>query len=191
MDAAAIVRDALKAMKDAELPERLEPAALPALIELLGRESAPAQSTALVPYQPTTIPTVPTANLLERLATKLSVTLEVVECVYTSDGSTIEISVHPGRLPRSRSTGTKALALLVTAMRQSTGDEEFTSVDEIRRVTQEYDRYDAPNFASAINEMRGSFLVKGSARQRQLKLTRPGWQQAADMVRELGEGQVR
>jgi hypothetical protein len=191
MDAAAIVRDALQAMKDAELPERLEPAALPALIELLGRQSIPAASTALVPYQPAGAHAVPTGNLLDRLATKLSIPLEVVEGVYTSDGSTVDISVHPGRLPRSRSTATKALGLLVTAMRQSTGDEEFTSVDEIRRVAQEYDRYDGPNFASAINEMRGSFLVKGSARQRQLKLTRPGWQRAADMVRELGEGLVR
>lgn len=192
MDAAAVLRDALQAMNDADLPERLEGAALPALIDVIARERGrPAPSTALVPYQPPAEHAVSNGHLLDRLATKLSLSIDVVEGVYTSDGSTIEISVHPGRLPKSRSTGTKALALLVTAMRQAGRDEEFTSVDEIRRIAQEYDRYDGPNFASAINEMRGAFLVKGSARQRHLKLTRPGWQQAADLIRELGEGQVR
>jgi hypothetical protein len=193
MDAEDVVRNALQVMKDADVPERLEAAALPALIELLGRQqqAGPTPTTALVPYQPEGGLAVSNGHLLERLAGKLALPVDVVEGVYTSDGSTVEISVHPGRLPRSRSTGTKALALLITAMRQAAGDEEFTSVNEIRRIAQEYDRYDGPNFASAINEMRGSFLVKGTARQRQLKLTRPGWQQAADLVRELGEGQVR
>lgn len=191
MDAAAVLRDALQAMKDADVPQHLEAAALPAVIDLIRRQQAPSTSTAFVPYQPPAEDRVaPRGNLLDRLATRLSLPLDVIEGVYTSDGSIVEISVHPNRLPRSRSTGTKALALLVTAMRQAGGDEEFSAVDEIRRVAQEYDRYDGPNFASAINEMRGTFLVKGTARQRQLKLTRPGWQQAADLVRELGEGEV-
>jgi hypothetical protein len=190
MDAASVVRDALKAMEDAEVPERLEAAALPAQIELIGRRLG-AGTTALVPYQQPAGNGIANGNLLDRLATRLGVSVEVVEGVYTSDGHTVEISVHPASLPRSRSTGTKALALLVTAMRQASGDEEFTPVDEIRRIAQEYDRYDGPNFASAINEMRGTFLVKGTARQRQLKLTRPGWQNAADMVRGLAEGTIR
>ena len=79
----------------------------------------------------------------------------------------------------------------IAPLRQGVGDEEFTPVDDIRHLVQEFGRYDGPNFASAITEMRGVFLVKGPARQRALKLTRPGWQQAADLVRELGEGRER
>jgi hypothetical protein len=190
MDVEAVVRESLKVMRDAEVPEPLQPAALPSIIELVARHASGGSAQASVPYQPPHTSLVPHStsggNLLARLAARLGVAGEVVEGVYTSDGNAIEISVHPGRLPRTRSTGTKNLALLVTAMRQATMDEEFTSVEEIRRIAQEYDRLDGPNFASAIGEMRGAFLVKGSSRQRSLKLTRPGWQLAADLVNQLG-----
>lgn len=190
MDVTDVVRGALKVVEDAGVPRELRAAALPAVIELVARQVPGSTSLALVPFEPQASQPIAGAHLLEKLAGRLSVPTEVVEGVYTTDGSSVDISVHPGRLPRSRSAATKALALLITAYRQ-TGDEEFTPVDEIRRVAQEYDRYDGPNFASAIGEMRGSFLVKGSARQRSLKLTRPGWTQAADLIRELGEGSVR
>jgi hypothetical protein len=186
MDVEAVVRESLKVMENAGVPEALQATALPAIIELVAREAPGSTSTALVPFQPTQQHAAGGGDLLSRLAGRLGVSGEVVESVYTSDGNTVEISVHPGRLPKTRSTGTKYLALLVTAMRQATGDEEFTLVDEIRRIAQEYDKLDAPNFASAIGEMRGAFLVKGPPRQRSLKLTRPGWQQAADLVKQLG-----
>jgi hypothetical protein len=185
MDVTAVLREALKVIEDAETPAALRPAALPAIIELVARHAPGSPDRALVPYAPTAQAT-PAGDLLDRLAGRLGVPRELVEGVYTSDGNSLDISVHPSRLPKSKSTGTKAVALLVSALRQA-GDEEFTPVDDIRRVVQEFDRYDGPNFASAINEMRGSFLVKGPARQRSLKLTRPGWQQAADLIRELGE----
>jgi hypothetical protein len=192
MDVEAVVRESLKVMGDAGVPEPLQPTALPEIIKLVASQAPGAPLTALIPYQqqPPNQPALLGAggggDLLARLAARLGVPGEVVEGVYTSDGNSVEISVHPARLPKTRSTATKNLALLVTAMRQATSDEEFTSVDEIRRIAQDYDRLDAANFASAIGEMRGAFLVKGSARQRSLKLTRPGWQQAADLVKQLG-----
>lgn len=65
-----------------------------------------------------------------------------MEAVFTSDGNGVTISLHPGRLPKTRSTGTKDLALLVTAMRQATLGEEFTLVEEVRSLAQECDKYD-------------------------------------------------
>jgi hypothetical protein len=192
MDVTAVLRESLKVIKDADTPADLRAAALGPVIKLVASQAPGAPDRALVPYQapgPTTV--VAAGDPVVRLATKLGVPRDAVEAVYTNDGNQLDISVHPARLPRSKSTGTKAIALLVTALRQASGEEEFTPVDEIRRVAQDFDRYDGPNFASAIGELRGSFLVKGSARQRQLKLTRPGWQQAADLVRDLGEGSVR
>ncbi len=189
MDVEDVVRDALKVMENAGVPEALRPAALPAIIELMARQAPGAASTGLGPYQPSAPGSQPVsgaADLLTRLGARLGVDGDLVEGVYTSDGTGVTISVHPGRLPKTRSTGTKNLALLVTAMRQATLDEEFTFVEEIRRFAQEYDRYDQANFASALGEMRGAFLVKGSGRQRALKLTRPGWRQAAELVKQLG-----
>ena len=186
MDATMLVREALRVISDAGVPEKHVGAALPAVIELLARGQAPAApDMALVPYQ--ALQSAPPGGALsvDRLATRLGVPRDLGDGIYTGDGTELQISVHPGRLPRAKSSGTKALALLVTALRQA-GDEEFTPVDEIRKVAQEYDRYDPANFASAIAEMRGAFLVKGAARHRSLKLTRPGWQQAADLIRMLG-----
>lgn len=191
MDVTVVVRQSLKVLEDADVPESLRATALPAIIELMARHAPGSPAMALIPYDSAAAHPQRSEDLVERLARRLAVDREVVEGVYTSDGSTLDISVNPARLPRSKSTGTKALALLLTALRQGAGDEEFTAVDDIRRLAQEFGRYDGPNFASAITEMRGVFLVKGPARQRALKLTRPGWQQAADLVRELGEGRER
>lgn len=191
MDVAAVLRESLKVLEDAETPPELRAAALPPVFELIARQAPGSPNMALVPYQSPAAQVATGPDPIDRLVVRLGVSRDAVDAVFTSDGNAVDISVHPGRLPRSKSTGTKAVALLVTAMRQATMDEEFTSVDEIRRVAQEFGRYDGPNYASAIGELRGAFLVKGSARQRQLKLTRPGWQQAADLVRELGEGPAR
>jgi len=193
MDVTAVLRESLKVISDAETPDDLRAAALAPVIELVARQAPGSPDRALVPYEPppSATPMSAAADPVARLAGKLGVPREAVESVFTVDGNQLDISIHPGRLPRSKSTGTKAIALLVTALRQSGGEEEFTSIDEIRRVAQDFDRYDGPNFASAIGELRGSFLVKGSARQRQLKLTRPGWQNAAELVRDLAEGSVR
>lgn len=169
-------------MQQSDLPAtpELQAAVLPSVIRLLG-----GSRTQQEPMLPAVVQTTGSlVDVIDRLATRLQLTRDAVESVYTVDGDGVQISVDPRRIGPSKSAATRELALLVAAQRQAAGEEQ-TSVDEIRTVTIEFGKYDPPNFSSSINELRGAFLVKGPPRQRLLKLTRTGWAQAADLVREL------
>lgn len=74
--------------------------------------------------------------------------------------------------------------MLVATMRQAESDLP-TSAEEIRRVVEEYNRYDRPNFASSLAALKGPFLVSGPSRARTFKLTRPGWAEASKLVARL------
>jgi hypothetical protein len=180
-EASDIVSSAWRAVDDSILPEvpELQAAALSRVIDLLAgaarvdRQSVPAGEAAS-----------PGGGNLDRLAAKLQIQREAVEDVFTEDAGGVEISIHPARLAPSKSAATRQIALLVASQRQAAGEDQ-TPVDEIRRVALEFGRYDAPNFSSAVNELRGAFLFKGPPRQRVLKLTRAGWAQASDLIRDL------
>jgi hypothetical protein len=180
-DASDIVSRAWAAVENSGLPKEraLEAAALREVIRLLAADKA---STAFVPIGQAGA--IHPSGQLDRLAAKVQLPIEIVEEVFTEDADGVQISVHPARLAPSKSAATRQLALLVAAQRQAAGEDQ-TDVDEIRHTAVEFARYDAPNFSSAMNELRGAFLFKGPPRQRTLKLTRAGWTQASDLIREL------
>lgn len=185
-DASNLVSRAWSAVDSSTLPKtpELQAAALPAVIALIAR---PAAGGAVQTVQGTYLPAVvsqPSGGLLDRLASRLQLPRDAVEDVFMEDGDGLVISVHPARLANSKSAGARQITLLVAAMRQAAGEEQ-TPIDEIRRVATDFDRYDGPNFAAAVNELRGAFLFKGPPRQRTLRLTRAGWAQTSDLVREL------
>lgn len=122
---------------------------------------------------------------MDRLLARLRLSRDVVEAVYTENGDELELTVAPDKLARSKSAGAREIALLVAAAGQSVSDEP-TTADQIRRVVEDYNRYDSPNFASALFSMKGMFLVAGSSRARTFKLTKPGWAAASALVSRLG-----
>ena len=66
---------------------------------------------------------------------------------------------------------------------------EWTDADEIRRFVEDFKRYDSANFAASLKEMDEIFRIKQSGRKITLKLGRPGWDKAAELVATLaGEG---
>jgi hypothetical protein len=183
-DASDLVSKAWNAIDNSTLPKtpELQAAALPAVMAALSGSGGGVQAV-----EGTYLPAVvsePSGGLLDRLASRLQLSRDVVEEVFMEDGDGLVISVHPARLAASKSAGARQITLLVTAMRQAAGEEQ-TPIDEIRKVAIDFGKYDAPNFASAVNELRGGFLFKGPTRQRTLRLTRAGWAQTSDLIREL------
>lgn len=84
-----------------------------------------------------------------------------------------------------RAVGTQQIALLVPAGRQPGGWEEWTPIERIREVCRDYGRFDVATFASTVKRMGDLFSFRGRARQLELRLTRPGFEQAGELACEL------
>jgi len=189
-DVKDILSGAVKAVTDAKVPDDLKSVAFEKAVDLLAGPVAPAApsaaASAAAPAAAATSAAMAAAgSAIDRLAARLRLPGEVIEAVYTENGDELEITVPPDRLAKSKSAGAREIALLVAAARQS-GSDEATTMDQIRRVVEDYDRYDQPNFAAALAPMKGTFLVSGPSRARTFKLTKPGWTAAAALVGRLG-----
>lgn len=125
------------------------------------------------------------AGLLDRVADRLRLDRATVADVFDDSDGTIDVIVAPRKLDPAKARATKQLALLVVAARQAAELEEWTDVDEIRRLAEDFKKYDSANFASAIKEMQDDFRFKQVGRRITVKLGRPGWERAAEMVRRL------
>lgn len=184
-DVKSILADAVKAVTDAKVPDDLKSVAFEKAVGLLAARITP--QTAALSAEGETASAVPISvgPQLDRLAARLGLSNDVVERVFAEGREGLQVNVRPERLSRGKSAGARELAMLVAALHQADSDDS-TPVDEIRRVVEEYGRYDQPNFASSLAAMKGPFLVSGPSRARTFKLTRPGWQQAAALVKQLG-----
>ena len=183
-DVESILAGAVKAVTDAKVPDDLKSAAFEKAVDLLAGRVAPAP--AAVPAAPAapSSPNAAAGTQLDRLASRLGLPHDVVEAVFAEGRNGLQVNVRPERLSRSKSAGARELAMLVAAMHQADSDEP-TSVEEIRRVVEDYNRYDQPNFASSLAGLKGPFLFSGSSRARTFKLTRPGWAEASKLVARL------
>lgn len=132
----------------------------------------------------------PSEDLLGRIGEKLGVDRSVVAEVYEQSELDIEVVVAPSKLDRSKMGATKQVALLVAAGRQAAGLEETTRVDKIREAAELYGIHDPNNFARAITDMSDDFIISGSSRTRIVRLRRPAWDRAKNLVIRLegGEG---
>lgn len=188
MDVKDVLEAALKAVGDARVPPELRALAFEKAIDLVATPTSAqalpvANGTGLNGSQLTRAAT--GGSLMGRLAARLHASPEAIEAVFTENAGAVEVTVDPKRLSQRKSTGTRELALLVAASRQVLG-EEATPADEIRKVAEDYDRLDAPNFASALADLKGKFLPSGSPRARLFKLSKPGWDEVGSLVARLG-----
>jgi hypothetical protein len=128
----------------------------------------------------------PNATLLGLVATRLKIDLDTVKEVYHEQDGKFDIIVSPGVLERAKSTGMKQIALLVAAVRQAAELEEFTDADHVRHFADAFNKYDEGNFATDLKGMTEEFRIRRDGRKILLKLSRPGWDSAAALVRRLG-----
>jgi hypothetical protein len=125
-------------------------------------------------------------NSLDRIAARLVMKRAEIEDVYhESDSGEIELIVGAGKLSATSSAATREIALLLTAGRQGSGKEEWTPIDAVRKACEDYRKLDGPNFSTTIRGMEDVFTFRGTTRKRELRVARPGWERAAQLVREL------
>jgi hypothetical protein len=191
---AAILAEAIAAVNEADVPAELKEAAFSKAVDVImarrRAESPPRMETDTrgpAPVTTTAPVTRPAAadDALGRIATRLRLGRETVAEVFDEADGKIDIIVPQRKFAAGKSPATKQLATLVAAARQGADVEEWTDADEIRHFVEDFKRYDSANFAASLKEMDDIFRIKQSGRKITLKLGRPGWDKAAELVTTL------
>jgi hypothetical protein len=180
--------EAVKAVEGANVPDDLRVMAFEKSLEaLMGaagletgtpeRQVASGSTDVAVPVDGPSLPTI---------AARLNLDLELVNELYYVDGDSLNLALAASKLDPKKAAGTQQIAILVAAGRQAGGWDEWTAVARIRAVSRDYGRFDEANFASTIKRMGDVFSFRGRPRQLEVRLTRPGYERAADLARELG-----
>jgi hypothetical protein len=182
-----VLADALAAVEGAKIPDDLRQVAFAKAVDLLGPGiPAPVGRAGAAPRATEPATSGALDGLIGKIALRLKLADDVVGEVYHDEGGALEIMVPPTKLKSSKSQATKEIALLVAGGRQAAGLEEFTSVDEIRKVATEYKKYDQANFATAISAMSDVFNFRGSGKSKLVKVSKPGWDEVNQLVGRLG-----
>lgn len=181
----------LEDLEAAKVPDDLREVAFTlGLKMLIGAPSSPIAPTSQVPPLELPVPaqgTMPTVDSPGGLlACRLGVPYEDIMEVFNFSDNGPELVVGSGKLPPATAAATKQIAILVAAARQGIGLEEWTSFSAIREACRLYNRLDTNNFAGTMKEVEGYFSVRNpSPRKREVKLNRPGWEHASELVARL------
>jgi hypothetical protein len=181
--------EVVKAIEEANVPDDLRVIAFEKTFDaLIGTEtpgggSEPGTEVARRGNVESTTTAVPS---LGAVASRLGLEPELVSEIFYIAGDSVGLAVASSKLDPKKAAATQQIALLIAAGRQASGLEEWTHINWIRDACRDYGRFDVANFASTIKRMGGLFGFRGRARQLEVRLTRPGFEQAAELARQLG-----
>ena len=184
MDVVEVLKKAAEAVEAANVPAELRASAFEKAVDLY---SGSAGSAVPMNVESQTSPALATSDdPLARICARLNLSAEVVEDVFfVDDEGEIGVGVASSAIDARKAGGTKELALLRAGSRQLSGQEDWTSFDRIRALVTDYGRYDDSNFATTIQEMGDHFQIRGSRRNREVRLKRPGIEALARLVSRL------
>jgi hypothetical protein len=186
-DVATVLRQAVAAVEASGVEPGLRSAAFERAIDLLTRDrsetplDAPSGRADRAPAADGS-----PSDPLSLIAIKLGLEREVVEEVFAVEGSDLTLTVSRGRLDARKAAGTKQIALLLAAARQSAAFEEWTEGALVRQVADDYGKYDGSNFAATLGEMGDFFAMTGSGQRAKLKVRRAGFDAARELIASLG-----
>jgi hypothetical protein len=178
-----ILKSILKALDDASVPSELRSVAFGKAFDYLAGQPRVGGPGLGAPTQPAPSGS---AAAVASIANKLKLENDVVREVFSVDGEKIQLVIPAGKLEKTKSGATRQICLLLAAARQAAGvDEEWTSSGTVREACVDYGRYDSPNFASAIQGLDDLVNIRGKGQQREVRVNRRGYEEAATLVRRL------
>jgi hypothetical protein len=177
-----LVAETLQCLESTGVPDDLREVAFGRVFDALASSARPTLNLGAASEIP-----VATDDALGCIAAKLDVSHESVDRVFFRDGDRLDLVVGPSRIETAKSRATEQIALLIAAGRQAGGIDEdgWTSVDPIREVCENFKRYDPSNFATTIKDMGDLLTVRGTGRDRKVRMTAPAWRRAAELVSNL------
>lgn len=187
MDYLEILIQAASDIENSGIPTDLRPAAFTKLVDLRLATSVPSSNHGIARVDPPETPTAAgSSTVLADIASRVQVSYDSVAEIYHESEGDLGLSVASSKLAPGKAGGTKEIALLVAAGRQASGiDTEWTSASEIRKQSKDYNRFDQGNFAGAITEMADVFSFRGRGPSREVRVSRPGWEAATQLMKRL------
>jgi hypothetical protein len=188
MEAREVLIATLKDVSETDVPPELRAIAFSKVFDLRARGGAPAPPLPRdgggggLGSQTPTNPEDKLAAIAAKIGTGRDVAAEVYEVV--DDG--LELIIPAGKLDNRVAAGAKEIALLVAGGRQAAGIDDWTSIDVIRKVCGDFKKLDQGNFAKSIRQMETEFNRRETDKRPAVKMSRPGWEQYAALVRRLG-----
>lgn len=179
MSVADRLAEAIRLVEEAEVPSDLRVAAFGCVFNALDSSDSPTGGHSAEIEND--------GDPLAQIAGRLGVGRTLAEHAFVVEGDSLEIVIPAGRFESAKSKATEQIALLVAAGRQAAGldPDGWTSVDHIREICEHFRRHDSSNFATTIKDMVEVFVVRGSGRDRKVRMSAPAWQAAGALVRSL------
>jgi hypothetical protein len=191
MEVSEVLEKAWTAVREADLPESIQPVAFREAVRLLSPQSYPA-APPLQPAPPsggdvrgsgTTKASngnaedggfaVSEAEVYDRVAQHTGVDRDKLEQLVHLDDDAIRVSLPGIRLGRNNADKTRTVAQILTVVRGFGLDEDGTSVEAVRSEAQRLKCYDSANFSSHLGKLNG-FVITGSGSNRRIRAKAPG-----------------
>jgi hypothetical protein len=118
------------------------------------------------------------------IASRLDVDAGLLARLVDIDGDGVHLVIPRKALATGKRPAMRQLTLLVVALRQAAGTEEWTETATVRDTCQEYGVYDQPNFSTELRRVPG-IRLDGPAKDRRLRATVTTFEAAGDLIREL------
>lgn len=187
-----VMRQAGSIVAEAELPDALRRHAFQRAVDVLLAEAAvdglarPARQDPPAVVGATSGPTDGDArDPLERVAGRAGIAEPAVKEIYRFEQDQVSLVVGERKLDGNKATGARQITLLVAGGRQAAEFEEWTNLARAREVCAVYHRLDSKNYAATVKSMSGVFNFHGQGVHREVRLTMPGWDEWAELVRQL------
>lgn len=193
-----LLRAAAQSVEDAEVEQGLREVAFGKAFDALvntipssaaGHASSGGRANTRAPGSPTSEAPPDGTTLLGKIAAKLKVSVSQVEGVYEERGGELHLAVPRGKLPDGKRPATREIALLVAAGRQAAELEEQTSTQTIRDECVNSGVLSKNHFAEDVASLGDYVAYKAVGRGRELRVIRPGYDEAGKRVLRIsGEG---
>lgn len=186
MDITEILKQAAKAVEDADLPDDLRKSGFEKAVDLAsGVKPAPATAPQEGPEDTPNEGEQP--QWVDTLAKKLEITPELVTQVYTYDDGELGIEIPHQWLGNSKKVGMQDLTRIVTAGRQALDLETATSTKDIRPILDEYGVRD-DNYSTHVDELKDEFIIKPDGQNKTLKASKPTMTSVGERIKALSGG---
>ncbi len=184
------LREAAYIVAAAELGEHLEPVAFAKVIDGL-LSDVPSVPAAAVRGRRTGQKPDRTDGL-SLIATKLGIDRGLAERVFEVEEDEVHILVSAKALASNKRGATQELAYLVSAGRQAVEIEEQTATAVVKDVCDRFGVLDDPNFSRAISALAGQGVrLTGSGQKRALKMSKVGYEKAAEIAASVTSGETK
>ena len=124
-------------------------------------------------------------GLLERVAHRLGgIDAALLKRIVDVDDDGLHLVVQRRSLEAARRPAMRQLSLLSVALRQAGGTEDWTPVQTLRDVCQDFGVYEARHFSEELRSIAG-LRARGSGSDCQVKATVTTFEQAGELVERL------